>query len=82
MYEFKHKGYETLLEAVDASYCDNGIFNYKDTLEIWEARIALGARISLEDLELMTKEDYFDFDISRVRTKDDLMRQFEIREIE
>jgi len=82
MYEFKHKGYETLLEAVDASYCDNGIFNYKDTLEIWEDKIALGARISLEDLELMSEEDYFDFDISRVRTKDDLMKQFEIKEIE
>jgi hypothetical protein len=81
MYEFKHKGYETLLEAVDVSYRDNGIFNYKDTLEIWEDKIALGARISLEDLELMSEEDYFDFDISRVRTKDDLMKQFEIKEI-
>jgi len=76
MYEFKNKGYETLLEAVDVSYCDNNIFDYRDTLELWSSRL------SRKDLELMSEDDYYDFEVKRIKTKEDLMREFEIKEID
>jgi len=76
MYIFKKQEYETLLEAVDASYCDNNIFDYKDTLELWSSRL------SRKDLELMSEDDYYDFEVKRIKTKEDLMREFEIKEID
>ncbi len=76
MYIFKKQEYETLLEAVDISYCDNNIFDYKDTLEFWSSRL------SRKDLELMSEDDYYDFEVDRIKTKDDLLKEFEIEEIE
>jgi len=75
MYIFKNKSYETLLEAVDASYCDNGIFDFQDTLEFWEDRL------TNEDLELISEENYYDLEVGRIKTKDALLKEFEIKEI-
>jgi hypothetical protein len=70
---FKNKEYETLLEAVDASYCDNNIYGYGDTLSILSAKI--------DELNVTLKGNYYDFEVNRIKTKDDLLKEFEITEL-
>jgi len=76
MFIFKNKEYETLLEAVDASYCDNDIHTYEDVVSILNARIDRANEIIKE----ISKEDYYDFEVNKIKSKDDLLKEFNITE--
>jgi hypothetical protein len=76
MYVFKNKEYETLLEAVDCADEYNHIHSYRYSM----ARLTVRRdRINII-LEEMAKEDCFDFKENRIKTKDDLMKEFNITE--
>jgi hypothetical protein len=74
---FKNKEYETLLEAVDASYCDNNIYGYGYSIAILTSRRDMINTI----LKEMSNEDYYDFEVNRIKTKKDLLKEFEITEL-
>jgi hypothetical protein len=78
MYIFKNKNYDTLLEAVDASYCDNNIYSQGYAITILRAKTE-ELKIALAELKA-SKDNYYDFEVNRIKTKDDLMREFEIGE--
>ena len=80
-YKYKNKEYDSILEAVDSSYIDNNINDYKNAL-IKHNDTEQIETIHKDDLKVFKTEDFYDFETQTIKTESDLLKEFEITKIE
>lgn len=79
---FVYRGleYDSILEAVDVSYPDNNIYSYQDAIKKHNDK-EQDETIHEDDLKVFKTEDFYDFEVSAIKSEDTLLNEFNIEKI-